>query len=74
MMFYIYRDDDGNWRWRLATAMGQALADSPTSYLRKEDCRAVIQLVMNSRIARVHEMMAPTATAFASGEVAIPHF
>lgn len=67
MMFYLYRDDEGNWRWRLATASGQALAESPTSYLRKEDCRAVIQLVMNSRIARVHEILTPAVSAFAEG-------
>ena len=58
MMFYMYRDDEGNWRWRLVTAGKQVLADCATSYARKEDCRAAIQLVRDCRLARVHEMQA----------------
>ncbi|HET6425645.1 MAG TPA: DUF1508 domain-containing protein [Planctomycetaceae bacterium] len=72
MMFYMYRDEDGHWRWRLATASGQTLAESPAAYPRKEDCRAVIQLVMNCRIARVHEILTPAANAFANVPVPGP--
>ncbi len=56
MMFYIYRDEDGYWRWRLATARNQVLAESPRAYHRKDDCRAIIQLVRNCGIAQVHEI------------------
>ena len=56
MMFYIYRDDDRHWRWRLVTADNQVLADCAASYSRKEDCRAAIQLVKGCRMARVHEL------------------
>ncbi|HTN02602.1 YegP family protein [Planctellipticum variicoloris] len=56
MMFYVYRDEDGYWRWRLVTASNQVLAQSPRAYHQKDDCRAVIQLVRNCGIARVHEI------------------
>jgi uncharacterized protein YegP (UPF0339 family) len=63
-MFYMYRDDEGNWRWRLVTASNQVLADCATSYARKDDCRAAIQLVKDCRMARVHEVQAaPSAGA-----------
>lgn len=56
MMFYIYRDEGGLWRWRLVTASNQVLAESPQAYRGKDDCRAVIQLVRNCGIAQVHEI------------------
>ena len=55
MMFYVYRDDEGNWRWRLVTAGDEVLAECATPYLRKEDCRAAIQRVKDCRVARVHD-------------------
>lgn len=54
MMFYMFRDNNGHWRWRLLTARHEVLADCAFAYPRKEDCRAAIQLVKNCQIARVH--------------------
>ena len=56
MMFYVYRDEDGHWRWRLMTASKQVLAECPRAYHQKDDCRAAIQLVKNCGVARVHEI------------------
>lgn len=56
MMFYIYRDEDGYWRWRLMTASNHILAECPRAYHQKDDCRADIQLMRNCGIARVHEI------------------
>jgi uncharacterized protein YegP (UPF0339 family) len=56
MMFYLYRNDEGHWCWRLETAGKQVLAECATSYARKDDCRAAIQLVKDCRRAQVHEI------------------
>jgi|GEM_PF-2834898 len=55
MMFFMYQDDEGRWRWQLMTVNEQVLAECPTSYPRKEDCRAAIQRVKDCRTAHVHE-------------------
>ena len=55
MIFHLFEDADGNWRWRLVTADESVLAECSVAYPRKEDCRAAIQLVKASRMAQVHE-------------------
>lgn len=55
MIFYVFQDADGNWRWQLMTTDERLLAECATTYTRKEDCRAAIQLVKASRMAQVHE-------------------
>ncbi|WP_010582116.1 YegP family protein [Schlesneria paludicola] len=56
MMFYVYRDENRHWRWRLMTVSKQVLAESPKAYHQKDDCRAAIQLMKNCGVARVHEI------------------
>ncbi len=38
MVFHLYQDVAGHWRWYLATAAGTKLAVSPTGYARRMDC------------------------------------
>lgn len=67
MMFHMYRDKDGRWGWWLVTAGGKILAECPSPYPHKEDCRAAIQLIKDCRMARVHEVPPPVATTVATG-------
>lgn len=69
MIFQMYRDKDGSWRWNLVTAGGQVLAECPFSYRNKEDCRASIQLIKNCRLARVHEINPPVPTTVDAGQL-----
>ena len=55
MIFHVYQADDGKWHWRLETADEAIVARSARAYLRKEDCRAAIQLVKAARMAQVRE-------------------
>ena len=38
MVFHLYQDVVGNWRWYLAAANGVKLAVSPVGYARRVDC------------------------------------
>lgn len=38
MVFHLYQDVVGNWRWYLAAANGVKLAVSPVGYARRSDC------------------------------------
>lgn len=35
----IYKDKDGEWRWRMRAANGEIMADSGEGYTRKADAR-----------------------------------
>ena len=55
MAFYVYRDNAGQWRWRLRAANGQTIADSGEGYVNKHDCLHAIDLVKSSSSAPVRE-------------------
>jgi len=38
MVFHLYQDVVGNWRWYLAAPNGVKLAVSPVGYPRRSDC------------------------------------
>jgi uncharacterized protein YegP (UPF0339 family) len=48
MKFYIYRDTQGYWRWRLVAGNNRIIADSGESYIQKEHCLQAIGLVMDT--------------------------
>ena len=45
MVFHIYQDMVGKWRWYLTTPSGEKLAVSPLGYTRRGDCQHAIQRV-----------------------------
>ncbi len=55
MAYYIYRDAQNYWRWRLKAANNRVIADSGEGYANKQDCLAGIQLVKGSANAPVYE-------------------
>lgn len=46
--FNVYRDDAGEWRWRLVAGNGRIIADSGEGYDHKHDCLHGIELVKAS--------------------------
>lgn len=55
MVYYIYKDVQGYWRWHLLAANNRKIADSGESYYNKSDCLAAINLVKGSANAPVYE-------------------
>lgn len=53
MTYEYYKDDIGEWRWRLKSSNGNTIADSGEGYKNLEDCLAGIELVKNSKSAPV---------------------
>ncbi len=53
MTYYYYKDDKGEWRWRLNAADGRIIADSGQGYEHLSDCLDDIRLVKNSKDAPV---------------------
>lgn len=56
MAYFIYRDEQGYWRWRLRSANNRTIADSGEAYVNKGDCLAGIDLVKGSGPAPVYEL------------------
>ncbi len=56
MIYYIYKDVAGYWRWRLRAANNRIVADSGEGYANKADCLHGIALVKGSANAPVHEI------------------
>ena len=48
MKFHIYKDDKGEWRWRLKAENGNIIADSGEGYSTKQACKEGIDLVKSS--------------------------
>lgn len=48
MAFYIYKDAQGFWRWRLVAANNKIIADSGEGYYNQNDCLHGIGLVMDT--------------------------
>lgn len=55
MAYYIYKDIQNYWRWRLRAANNRTIADSGEGYHNKNDCLAGIQLVKGSASAPIYE-------------------
>lgn len=56
MIYYVYRDAAGYWRWYLMAANNRKIAESGESYWNKSDCLAAINLVKGSSDAPVREI------------------
>jgi uncharacterized protein YegP (UPF0339 family) len=56
MTYYVYRDSQLLWRWRLVAANNRTIADSGESYHNKADCLHAINLVKASNAAAVYEI------------------
>lgn len=56
MVYIIYIDRSGQWRWRLRAANNRIIADSGEAYNKKADCLHGIELVKGSYAAPVHEV------------------
>jgi len=41
----VYKDNRGEWRWRLRASNGRIIADSGEGYKNKQDCEHGIDLV-----------------------------
>lgn len=42
MIFEVYQDTAGGWRWRLVAANGRIVADSGEAYTRQADVRRAV--------------------------------
>ncbi|MCA1619369.1 MAG: DUF1508 domain-containing protein [Acidobacteria bacterium] len=51
--FQVYQDAGGEWRWRLVAGNDRVIADSGEGYNNKQDCLHGIELVKDSKEARV---------------------
>jgi len=54
MSFHLYKDNIGQWRWRLKAANHKIVADSAESYWNRADAEAAIQLVKSAFSAPVY--------------------
>lgn len=61
MRFELYRQADGDWRWRLRATNGNVVADSAEGYRRREDCERGVALVKSSADAPTVDMSAKIA-------------
>jgi uncharacterized protein YegP (UPF0339 family) len=53
MTYVFYKDQKGEWRWRLVAANGRILADSGEGYRNEQDCLEDIDRVKQSHNAPV---------------------
>ena len=53
MIYRIFADKAGMWRWELVNAQSEIIAISSRGYLNKADCLNAIRIVRNSRGAKV---------------------
>ena len=51
--FQVYEDNGGEWRWRLVAGNGREIAASGEGYRDKQDCLHGIELVKDSKEAKV---------------------
>ncbi|BBO32552.1 hypothetical protein PLANPX_2164 [Lacipirellula parvula] len=55
MEYHVYKDNAGEWRWRLLASNKKIVADSGEGYTAKADCLAGIKSVKGSSGADVVE-------------------
>lgn len=46
MKFIIYKDKNGEWRWKIKAANGKIIADSAEGYKNKEDAINMINAIV----------------------------
>lgn len=56
MAYYVYRDTQNQWRWRLVTNNHKIIANSGEGYWNKADCLHAISLVKGSHSVPVYEV------------------
>ena len=56
MIFYIYHDAAGEWRWRLRANNKKTIAISGEAYSNQRDCKEAIELVREAVDAPVIEL------------------
>ena len=54
-VFQTYKDAAGEWRWRLAAGNDRIIAESGEGYRDRHDCLHGIELVKDSKDARVED-------------------
>lgn len=55
MRYKVFKDNKGEWRWRLLATNNRVLADSGEGYKNKQDCLQGIELVKRSFATPVEE-------------------
>ena len=55
LMYRVYKDVEGEWRWRLKARNNRTVADSGEGYHNRGDCLAAIGLVKSSAEAPVRK-------------------
>ncbi len=53
MTYEYYKDNKGEWRWRLKAANGRIIADSAEGYVSETECKNDIERVKDSKNAPV---------------------
>ena len=53
MTYYYYKDNKGEWRWRLKASNGRIIADSGEGYKNEQECLDDIKRVKGSADAPV---------------------
>jgi uncharacterized protein YegP (UPF0339 family) len=56
MIYYIYKDNQGLWRWYVNASNGKTIAVSSESYYNKQDCLHGIELVQGSSGAPIYDL------------------
>lgn len=46
--YWIYRDNQGQWRWTYEAINGRTIAVSSEAYIRKDDCERSIEIMQAS--------------------------
>ena len=55
MVYIVYKDRSGQWRWQLVANNSKIIADSGEGYFNKADCLHGIALNKSSATAQVRE-------------------
>lgn len=55
MAYYVFKDQNQQWRWHLLAGNNRIIANSGESYYNKQDCVHAVNLVKGSSQAPVYE-------------------
>ena len=67
MVFHIYQDVVGQWRWYLAGPNGIKIATAPLGYVRRNDCLQAIKRVREAGASPVlYDNFGPIASVSAA--------